>query len=111
MELDLGAFGGFDADSTRPKRARVGRAPDEILGPIDADTSAPAPERALRELLLYLGRPAQNRLEPLLDTRRAHALELDTAFDVDARMVLRVLVEACVRSRGRTYARARERAF
>ena len=94
MELDLGGAFGAGFDDSRAKRPRVGRGPDELLGPIEADVSASSASRGIRELLLYAGRPAGTRREPLVDTLRHQAFELDTQYTVDAEGVIVAIIES-----------------
>ncbi len=75
----------------RPKRPRSGRPHAEILGPVEADTGVRGAHRDVRELLLYLGRP--NRREPLVDTLRSQASELDTQFTLSKSIVVDAVLE------------------
>ena len=94
MELDLGGAFGAGTDDSRVKRPRIGRGPDELLGPIEADARATSSERGIRELLLYAGRPAGSRRESLIDTLRQQAFELDSQFAVDTEGVLAAIIES-----------------
>lgn len=96
MELDLSGAFGAGLDDSRAKRPRVGRTPDELLAPIEADAKSSGAERTVRELLLYAGRPAGNRRAPLCETLRHQAFELDTQYALDAVGVVSIIIESCV---------------
>jgi hypothetical protein len=80
---------------TRPKRPRVGRPVADILGPVEADASAGSGPRSvardIREVLFYLGRP--ERKEPLADTLRTQARELDLQHAAAAGAVVDAILE------------------
>ena len=78
----------------RPKRARVGRPPEEILLPIQRDVR-PAAERTdkqiLLELLVYLGRPKRN--ESLVDTLKPQTTQLSHSYRFNPEITLTCMFE------------------
>lgn len=78
----------------RPKRARVGRPPEEILAPIQADVKAigeRSQKRDVLELLVYLGRPKRN--ESLVDTMKPQTVQLASAYRFSPELALESLFE------------------
>ena len=91
----------LDVDGLAPvaeKRARVGRAHDEILGPAERDIQCSATGCSARGTLLNAGLP--ERGEPLAETLAAQAIKLDGKFTADPQAVIAAVLEACVFGRG-----------
>jgi hypothetical protein len=64
----------------RPKRPRNGRPHADILVPIENDAVTRGPDRDARELLYDLAKSPSARREPLAETLRVQAGELDKLF-------------------------------
>ncbi len=91
MEAAPSALVSSHAADSRPKRPRAGRKAAGMLGAIEGDTASTAEARAVRHVLLYLGRP--ERREPLVDTLRAQAMELDVHFAAAPQTVVDAVME------------------
>ena len=85
----------IDGGLAPQKRARVGRPHDDILGPIERDVADSGAGRGSRELLLDAGVPSRSG-EPLADTLRAQAKQLDAHFTEDPSAATAAVLEACV---------------
>ena len=85
----------LDVDGLAPKRPRVGRAHDEILGMSERDIELGSVGCIARGLLLDAGVPERGG-EPLADTLLAQALGLDSNFKTEPQAVIAAVLEACV---------------
>ena len=85
----------LDVDGLAPKRPRVGRAHDEILGISERDIELGSVGCIARGLLLDAGVPERVG-EPLADTLLAQALGLDSNFKTEPQAVIAAVLEACV---------------
>jgi len=78
----------------QPLRPRIGRKHTELLGPIEAETPDALKgtnTRVIYETLFNLGRPV--RTEPLLDTLRSQATDIDTFYAQSPKLVLDTIFE------------------
>ena len=83
----------LDVDGLAPeKRARVGRAHADILGPTERDIHASDSGYSARGTLLNAGLPERD--EPLADTLAAQASALDRKFTADPQAVIAAVLEA-----------------